>query len=151
MADREELLQLLNRAFGLEYSDVFLYLKEADALRGKRIGAVELDGLFEKYSQMELRHADRLAMKIIALGSIAQWEFKPMYAGGSITEILDRHVAHEQEAIALYDRVIELADDNDFELVVRGIRDDEREHARQIIRLRDEFYNAAQKGTGQSS
>jgi rubrerythrin len=141
-----ELLPLLNQAFGVENSELFLYLREASIFKGKVIGGVDLGMLFEKFSQMELRHADRLAMKIIALGGKVVLHFPSLETAGSAAEILKKHLDHEKDAYEFYSQVIELADDPDFELIVRGIRDDEKEHADTIARLLENLANDNRKG-----
>jgi rubrerythrin len=136
MEYKEGFVKLLNEAFEKEYNDVFLYLKEAGLFRKKIVSGERLGGLFEGFSLTELRHADRIAAKIIELGGKAEWIFRPFESSDSIRDVLERHAVNELAAIRHIDELLILCTDPDFQLVLKGIREDEKEHLAKIVHLK---------------
>jgi bacterioferritin (cytochrome b1) len=134
MTEKEKLLGLLNKAFETEYNDVFLYLREADRFRKKIVSGDKLGIIFDKFSLMELHHADRIAAKIIQAGGKVLWEFKPFEQSSSLRDILNRHTGKEKYAIALYNEILRLCSerDADFKLIIRGIIEEETEHLAKV-------------------
>lgn len=129
----EKLLELLKYAFEMEYTDTFLYLKEAEMFKRKIIDGEKLANIFEKFSQMELRHADSLAKKIIELGGEAKWDFRPIEVSTSLRETLKRHLENEYKTYQLYEEIIVINKDLDFKLILQGIQRNEKEHLKKII------------------
>jgi len=134
MENKNEFLALLTTAFQCEYNDVFLYLREAALFRRKIVDGERIAAAFEKFSQMELRHADRVSMKILEMGKIPRWEFKPLETEPSLHKVLQKHMSEEFAAYNLYGKLIEAADDHDFKIVLKGIREDEKEH---LVKMRE--------------
>ncbi len=128
MAQEKELFWLLSSAFEDEYADVFLYLKEADLFKKKIVNGERLADLFEGFSAQELRHADRLAMKMLEMGRSPAWSFRLLPVKSSLNEALRDHVARETNCFHLYNEILKVNDDPDFELIIKGIRDNEKEH-----------------------
>ncbi|HCJ67311.1 MAG TPA: hypothetical protein DHV62_08330 [Elusimicrobia bacterium] len=128
----EKLLELLNLAFEMEYVDVFLYLKEAGMFKKKIVAGEKLAKIFEEFSQMELIHADRLAMKIIELGGKAHWTFRTLEPSSSLREVLKKHLESETKAYHLYSEIIKITEELDFNLILKGIREDEKEHIEKV-------------------
>lgn len=131
----EKLLELLNSAFEMEYADVFLYLKEAGMFKKKIVAGEKLAKIFEEFSQMELRHADHLAMKIIELGGEARWNFRPLEVSSSLREVLRKHLEDETKAYQLYGEIITINEEPDFKLILQGIRGNEKEHLEKVADL----------------
>lgn len=131
----DKLLTLLNTAFEDEYSDTFLYLREAELFRRKIVAGERLESIFKEFSAMELRHADRVAAKIIELGGKPRWEFKPLETSTSLREILQKHLVRETNAVHGYTTLIGLARGTDFEIILKGIREDEKEHLVEVSRI----------------
>lgn len=123
----EKLIELLNKSLEMEYCDIFLYARHADALEEK-----ETAENFEKLGRMEVRHADSLAIQIQALGGKPNWEITPLDAKGSKDEMLTYHLEQEERAIRGYDDLIELADkegQDQLKLILKGIKSEEESHA----------------------
>ena len=118
-----ELIKLLNEALSLEYSDVFLYPREAKTIEDKRVSEK-----FEEFGKAEVRHADIISMKLLELGDKPAWNFTLLKAGASIKEILEHHLGQEKKVILLYDKCIGATDDDNFKIVLTGIRADEEAH-----------------------
>jgi len=81
---------------------------------------------------MELRHADRLASKLIEAGAKAEWKFRSLESSNSFREVLVKHVTCETNAIQLPTEILDECDDVDFSIVIKGIREDEREHLQKV-------------------
>ncbi len=135
MGNKEKFIKLLNIAFENEYNDVFLYLKEADLFRKKMVSGDKIGGIFNDFSVMELRHADRLAMKMIELGVKAEWVFKPLEPSNSIREVLENHVKIEANSVKYYDEMLKVCEDKDFIITIKGIREDEKEHLEKVSHI----------------
>ena len=135
MKDKERLLELLNAAFEREYNDVFLYLKEAELFRGKIVGGNKIGDIFESFSLMELRHADRIASKIVELGGKAQWKFMPFEIAESLRIVLEKHAVYEHKAISLFEEILALCGDSDSRLIIKGIKQEEKEHLDKITHI----------------
>lgn len=133
--DKTKLIELLNEALQNEYTDVFLYPRQADMLREKDKKVSEM---FERFGRMELRHADNLATQILTLGGKPDWDFKLIDAGSSIDKMLQRHLERESKCIQIYDKLIELTDreeQDQLKLILKGIRSEEETHAAAIKEL----------------
>ncbi|KPK41034.1 MAG: hypothetical protein AMJ78_06530 [Omnitrophica WOR_2 bacterium SM23_29] len=123
----DKLIELLKEALSQEYSDVFLYPREAETIEDKKISEK-----FEEFGTMEVRHADMLSMKLLELGEKPRWDFTLLKSGASIKEILEHHLSVEKQAISLYGKCIEAVDDNNFKIVLMGIKSDEETHLKFI-------------------
>jgi len=134
MAD-QHYLKLLTTAFENEYNDVFLYLREADTFGKRILGTEKLHELFNAFSQMELRHADRIAMRIIELGGTPQWVFKPIEQATSLRTALKKHAELELSMYRFYTELVKQEEDNDFKIILKGIRENEREHLEKTTEL----------------
>jgi len=84
--ERNELIKLLGEMMQQEYTDIFLYHREADIIKEK-----ELSEQFKKFERMELRHADNLAIQIRILGGKPKWEFTILDTNKSLEKILLNH------------------------------------------------------------
>ncbi|MEK7448682.1 MAG: ferritin-like domain-containing protein [Planctomycetota bacterium] len=136
---RTTLIQLLNQALQNEYTDVFLYPREADALKEK-----ELSALFERFGRMELRHADNLAMQIMALGETPVWEFSVIDIPKTLDEILSGHIKREKEAIHLYEQLLTLCNrdkQDQLKIILAGLKAEEEVHFQTIKAILDKKQN----------
>ena len=121
--DKDKLIEMFNGALQLEYSGVFLYPREAKIIKDKKIAEV-----FERFGQMEIRHADMLSLKILELKGKPVWEFEILEDLSDLKEILKRHLNWEEQAINLYQTIIEQVDEPDTKIMLRGIRAEEETH-----------------------
>lgn len=128
--DKKKLIKLLNEALQIEYSEVFLYPREAKKLKDKNIAQI-----FEQFGLMEIRHADMLSIKIFELGGKPVWEFKLLVELTDLKEILKRHLNREEETINFYQNLIEQVDDAEIKIILRGIRAEEEIHRNKIREL----------------
>lgn len=135
MENKETFVKLLNTAFEKEYNDVFLYLKEAELFRKKLVDGEVIGKVFETFSVEELRHADRIAAKLIELGERPEWIFGSLEPSASLREVLKQHLASETKAVRYCEELIDVCDDADFKIILKGIREDEKEHYAKAARI----------------
>lgn len=126
-AKKGKLIELLNEALQVEYTDIFLYPKQSEVIKEK-----EISEKFEKFGKMELRHADNIAMQILTLGGKPHWNFTFLDTKESIDEILQGHLDREAKNIQLYKNIIEFVDDiggeDQLKVILEGIRSEEESH-----------------------
>lgn len=118
-----KLVELLKEALSREYSDVFLYPREAKTIEDKDIAKK-----FEEFGAMEIRHADIISLKLLELNEKPTWDFTLLKGGFSLKEILEYHRDAEKKSILLYNKCIEATGDNNFKIVLMGIKSDEESH-----------------------
>ena len=138
MADRHELVSLLNKALKAEFTDLFSYPKEAENIKIR-----EIADTFGDLGRMELRHADILGTQIQALGGESKWDLDFPEIKESTEKILKDHLQREREAIQRYAYVINLLDSGDedqLKIILRGIKAEEEEHVTTIQRLIDKYF-----------
>ncbi len=124
--NKTKLIELLNKGLQMEYTDVFLYPREAQIIKEE-----EISETFEKYGRMEVRHADNLATQILALGGKPEWDFTILEAKESIDEMLLGHLEREKSGIEAYENLIELAEkegEDQLKLILKGIKSEEEGH-----------------------
>jgi len=127
---KTRLVELLNRALQEEYTDIFLYSREADIIKDKAIAEK-----FERFGRMELRHADNVAMQIQILDGTPAWEFLPLAVEKSLDKILRGHLERETAGIRLYEELIKLSDGegkDQVKLIMKGIKAEEEGHLKVI-------------------
>lgn len=122
----DEIISKLNEALQMEYSDIFLYPREAKLIEDKDISSI-----FEHFGLMEVRHADLLAMRILNLGGKPEWDFFLLKELTELEDILKRHRDYEGKVVALYAKLIPEVDD-ETRIILRGIREEEKGHLETI-------------------
>lgn len=127
--DKDLMIFNLNKALQLEYSDIFLYPREAKLTKDRAISE-----MFEEFGLMEVRHADMLAQRILALGGKPLWDFFLLENKNGLKEIILRHIDYEQRAIDFYERLIREADE-ESRIILRGIRAEEEAHLSKLKKL----------------
>lgn len=133
--DKPRYRELLEKVFQMEHYETLLYLREADLFVKKIIGGDKLGDVFKEFSSMELKHADRIAVKLLELGASPVWEFKPLENESSLHAVLSRHLKNEAASYEAYDELVALTDDADFKLCLKGIRAEEKEHLEKISHI----------------
>ena len=120
--EMHEVVFNLNKALQLEYSDVFLYPREAKLIEDRSIASI-----FENFGLMEIRHADLLARRILELNGKPVWDFSLLEDKKELKDIIDRHIDYEQRAISFYGKLIPEVDE-ETKIILRGIKAEEEEH-----------------------
>ncbi|MFH1226430.1 MAG: ferritin-like domain-containing protein [Planctomycetota bacterium] len=120
----DKIVELLNHALVMEYSDVFLYPRHGEYF-GKHPAIAEL---FKNFSQMELRHADTLAIEISQLGGQPVWDFQLLTGKKRPEEIVHWHLDSERNAISHYEKCIRAASDKRLKEILSDIKAEETIH-----------------------
>ncbi len=127
----QELINLLNQALKMEYSDIFLYPRHSDLFQNHPF----IRELFQNFSQMEVRHADIIAQEISKLGGSPVWDFRLLTGQKSKKDVVDWHLANEHAAIKHYEQCIRAANDKRLKDVLDGIRVEETIHQAALEKL----------------
>lgn len=123
--ENTKLIELLNEALYLEYTDIFLYLRQASMVEE------EISKTFDRLALMEMRHADNIAIQINVLGGKSEWEFDYPPIKESTDEILLEHLEREKKHINTYRTLIGLAEkerQDQLKLILKGIKSEEEGH-----------------------
>ena len=123
--ENTKLIELLNEALYLEYTDTFLYLRQASMVEE------EISKTFDRLALMEMRHADNIAIQINVLGGKSEWEFDYPPIKESTDEILLEHLEREKKHINTYRTLIGLAEEerqDQLKLILKGIKSEEEGH-----------------------
>jgi bacterioferritin len=147
-AKREEILDLLTRAYWMEVETVMSYLANAAALDGIR--AEEIAEALDSDVDEELGHARKFAGRIKELygtppGSLdftaEQRSLQPPEDATDVVPVIRGVIEAEAGAIEHYTRIIEACDGVDWatqDMVIEILRDEES-HLRQFERYLREF------------
>ena len=103
MANRE-LIQLLNQAIELELQAYLQFTYQSLKLTG--LGNLALKEMLEEEGQAELGHARTLAERVFALGGEPSQKVPPVKIGNTATEMIKLNIAREEQAIALYRKIV---------------------------------------------
>ncbi|MDZ7372707.1 MAG: ferritin-like domain-containing protein [candidate division KSB1 bacterium] len=123
-----KIIDALNEALSLELGALTQYMWHHVMARG-----LESPGFREevkKISIAEMRHAEALAERIFYLGGEPTVKIGPVKVGGDLKKMIDDDVKAEEEAIALYKRIFEMAKDDPVtqDLVLKILGEEEEHH-----------------------
>jgi bacterioferritin len=145
---REEILDLLMRAYWMEVETVMSYLANAAGLDGVR--AEEIAEALDSDVDEELGHARKFASRIKELygtppGSMEftaeQASLQPPEDATDVVAVIKGVIEAEAAAIAHYNRIIEVCDGTDWatqDMVIEILRDEES-HLREFERYLREY------------
>lgn len=128
----KELLKKLQEILDLEYSDVFIYNNEAELFKLKFKDVENLIKVYKEFALDELTHADIISKQISLLGEKPIWEYKNIFTSNSIRESLKVHLEREIKSYQIYTEVIKSVQDREFKILLKGIRENEKEHIEKI-------------------
>ena len=120
-----KLIDLLNEALYSEYTDIYLYLRQASMVEK------EISKTFDRLALMQMRHAENIAIQINEFGGKAEWEFDYPPLKESTDEILLEHLEREKKHIKTYRALIRLAEEDrqdQLKLILQGIKSEEENH-----------------------
>ncbi len=130
--NKEELLKILQELLEFEYTDIFVYNNEAELFRKKIKDGEKLSKLYKNFALDELTHADLISKKILELNRKPIWNYKNIFVSSSIRESLKIHLEKEIKIYQKYSNLIENIEDREFKTILKGIRDNEKEHITRI-------------------
>ena len=125
----ERLKELLNQAIARELQVSIQYMWQHVLAKGLCSPAVR--DIFKKIAVTEMKHAEAIAERLDYLGGKPTTQPAPITVGETLEEMIRIDLKAEEEAIALYRRIIEQAVfENDYvtEDLFRSILADEEEH-----------------------
>lgn len=112
------LLEQLNEAIAREIQVSVQYMWQHVMVRG--INAENVGGIFKQFAMTEMKHAEALAERLDYLGGVPTTKPTPITVGKTAKEMLTINKKAEEEAIALYRKIIALAD-KEGDVVTRRI------------------------------
>ena len=123
-------IEALNEALTEELASIIQYLWDHILARG--MDSPPIAEMFKGLSMIEMKHAYTLAERIDLLGGVPTTSVGPIKIGGTLRKMLQDNLKLEYDAIEMYKRLIEMADDADddvTELMLIQILKDTEEHA----------------------
>ncbi len=127
---KKELLNLLNKDLGLEYTAIVQYTQHQGTIKGAMYQSIQKE--LAIHAQEELQHAIILASQIDYLGGIPTVSMPPAKVSRDSVTMLKQDLAGENDAIARYIQRIRQAEElNRYHLAqqLRLILAMEQEHA----------------------
>ena len=137
-AEREELIELLTKAYWMEIETVMSYI--ANSVNPDGVRAQEIIESLKQDVQEELAHAQRFAQRIKELYGVVpgssdftaeQTFLQPPEQQTDIVHVIKGVIAAEAGAIEHYNRIIEFCDGKDFvtqDMVIEILGDEEGHH-----------------------
>ena len=126
---REELIGVLKQALSAEYGALWLLPRHMAELKDE-----ELRRQLHLIAEVELEHAEKSAQLIYALGGVPDADVPRLRPRSGLRGILESHLEGEREAIALYQRALELAQDPEVRKALAQMKADEEGHQRLLER-----------------
>jgi len=125
----EKLLDKLNLAIARELQVSIQYMWQHVQAIGFK-GEIVKDEL-KSIAITEMKHAEAIAERLNYLGGVPTTKPVPITVGDSVKEMLELDVKAEEEAIAMYKEILEVAQaegDSTTHRLFRGILAEEEEH-----------------------
>jgi len=126
----EKLVELLNEAIARELQVSIQYIWHHVMATGMR--SPEIKDRLKEIAIQEMAHAEEIAERLDYLGGVPTTKPAPIEVGGSLREMLQDDMKAEEEAIALYRKIIKQAmEEEDFttkRLFERILADEEGHH-----------------------
>jgi bacterioferritin len=128
-----ELIDLLNKDLGLEYTAMVQYIQHSGVLTGAEYGDITKE--IKIHANEELQHAITLAEQIDYLGGFPSVDVPPAATSKDNREMLQQDLAGEEDAITRYKhRIVQAEELMELALAqkLREILSVEQEHAMDI-------------------
>ncbi len=126
----KKLIDALNKDREDELSAIMQYMKHH--YEGAGMESPEILEIFKKTAMEEMKHAEKLAERIVYLGGIPSKKVSPIVEGGDLKKMVQDDLAKENGAIAQYKEHVKLAHeegDSTTRLMLEEILSDEEDHA----------------------
>jgi bacterioferritin len=127
---KKELISLLNKDLGLEYTAMVQYAQHQGTLKGAMYQSIQKE--LALHAQEELQHAIILAAQIDYLGGVPTVDMPPAKTSRDNITMLKQDLEGENDAIARYIKRIRQAEDLDLYHLAQQLRNIlaiEQEHA----------------------
>ncbi len=125
----EELKELLNAAVAREIQVSIQYMWQHILWKGVEGFAVKDE--FKKIAIEEMKHAEEIAERLAYLGGRPTTKPAPIFVGDTLKEMVENDIKAEEEAMELYRRIIDKANeegDITTARLFRKILEEEEEH-----------------------
>ncbi|MGA2627649.1 MAG: ferritin-like domain-containing protein [Candidatus Bathyarchaeia archaeon] len=125
----QKLLDMLNKAIAGELQAIIQYMWQHVQWKGVEHYAV-IDGI-KKVAMEEMKHAEKIAERLWYLGAKPTIQPSPIFVGNTLEEMLKNDAKAEQETIAMYKEIMQLAEkegDVATKEIFEEIEEDEEEH-----------------------
>ena len=132
----KELLEMLNKGIARELQVSIQYMWQH--IMAKGIEGAVVEDTFRKISITEMKHAEKLAERLVFLNGVPTLTPDPVHIGHSLEEMLKENVQAEEEAISLYKQTIQVASkEGDFTTrrMLEDILSNEEEHLDKFSKL----------------
>jgi bacterioferritin len=132
----KELLEMLNKGIARELQVSIQYMWQH--IMAKGIEGAVVEDTFRQISITEMKHAEKLAERLVFLNGVPTLTPDPVHIGHSLEEMLKENVQAEEEAISLYKQTIQLASkEGDFTTrrMLEDILSNEEEHLDKFSKL----------------
>ena len=103
----KQLLDLLNKGIAHELQVSIQYMWQHVQVTG--LDGANVQNTFRQIALTEMKHAEKLAERLDYLDGVPTAKPEPIFVGGSLIEMLKQDEQNEEEAIALYKQVIQVA------------------------------------------
>jgi bacterioferritin len=128
-----EFIDALNEALTEELASIIQYLWDHILARGLESPAIA--DMFKELSMIEMNHAYMIAERIDLLGGLPTTTIGPIKIGGDLRKMLDDNLKLEYDAIAMYEKLVKMAIEEDDPVSRRLMEDilkDTEEHANKL-------------------
>ena len=127
---KKQLIELLNKDLGLEYTAIVQYTQHQGTLKGAMYQSIQKELII--HAQEELAHATILTAQIDYLGGVPTVVMPPAKTSKESVRMLEQDLEGENDAIARYSARIRQAEDLDLYHLAQQLRTIlamEQEHA----------------------
>jgi bacterioferritin len=134
--DKKTLIEHLNQDLAGELQAIVQYLQHAYLVTG--LDRPQLHDLWESFSKEEMKHAEMLAERIVAMGGRPTVHPRPIVEGNTIEEMLKADLDGEKQALVDYAKRIKEAEEAGeigTALILEDILVDEQKHADELTML----------------
>lgn len=125
----EKLKEMLNKAIAREIQVSIQYMWQHVQVMG--VKGVAVQGKFKETAIVEMMHAEKIAERLWYLGGTPTTKPAPIEVGKSLKEFLELNTKAEVEAVELYKKIVEIAQ-NEGDVTTahmfREILEEEEEH-----------------------
>ena len=104
--DKKKVVKLLNQALTLEVTTYIRYSTQASVLTGPY--AVTIGDKLKQMAAEELRHADLLRDRLVALGKIPATNVVEVTVGNKLNKMLEINIKEETKAVEIYRQLMRL-------------------------------------------
>jgi len=102
----QTLLDLLNKGIARELQVSIQYMWQHVQVTG--LDGANVQNIFRQIAIAEMKHAEKLAERLDYLDGVPTVKPDPIFAGGSLIEMLKQNEQNEEEAITLYKQAIQV-------------------------------------------